>query len=706
MRTDLAPFSLFFSGLATTAILSAAALAQDGPQRSLQDDERFGPLPRWREGGTPADDHTLPRVPIAVAATPRIAPTSGWIQSPPEYEPVEGVLFRYNTGAWTSVVTDCVAALTGDPLHDEIAYVVVASVAQMNSATTAFQTAGADLSKVQFIVKSTDSIWIRDYGPHFVWQSGTRVIADSHYYPTRPVDNFIPTRVATETFVEPSYPMGLYYSGGNFQPGPDRSGFVTSLIHQDNADLSVQQIADLYQAYQGIDTLHIFPRLPGSVDGTGHIDMWMYLLDEDTVIISEFKPGSNATAIQITNDAVPYMQDLGFTVHRTPAWNVGSTHYTYANAFRVNDRIFVPIYGPGNASYLDEDQAALDTWADAAGPGVTIVPIDCFSIIPAAGAIHCIVMQVPRITSPLPSVHVISPAGGEVLAWGETHDVAWSSSDDGSVSSVDLHYSTDGGASFPHTIATGLADSGHYAWTVPSGLNTTEARVRAVVHDDSSNTADAASAADFDLASAVRTVHDFQSGAGVDKWAFGSQTSSWLQVGGNRYPVANPLGAGAIADIAFSDATGADSDPLRYVSPVPSGGSESTHVFEFQLDEPLWKLLDIELVWEGYGDDCLQMEMYVWDNVAQDWCDARGNFDANAYAANWAGNVDCRLTAHITQDFARYVDSEGLLTLLLYAERSSQESFCDYVAVTTESLPPQRRVSPGWATSGERAATQ
>ena len=44
------------------------------------------------------------------------------------------------------------------------------------------------------------------------------------------------------------------------------------------------------------------------------------------------------------------MESLGFTVHRPPAWNVGVTHYTYANAFRVNDRIFMPNYGPGNAN--------------------------------------------------------------------------------------------------------------------------------------------------------------------------------------------------------------------------------------------------------------------------------------------------------------------------------------------------------------------
>ena len=78
------------------------------------------------------------------------------------------------------------------------------------------------------------------------------------------------------------------------------------------------------------ETRRMLPQLPASVDGTGHVDMWMYLVDEDTVIISEFIAGSNATAISVTNNAVPYMQALGFEVFRTPAWNSGFTHFTYA----------------------------------------------------------------------------------------------------------------------------------------------------------------------------------------------------------------------------------------------------------------------------------------------------------------------------------------------------------------------------------------
>lgn len=645
------------------------------------------PLPRWREGGTPPDDPNQSLVPIPVKAAKTFGdmpPTSGLIASPPEYSPTDGVLFRYTT-SYGNVVTQLVAALTGDPNHDEKAYVLVSSAAQQTTASNGFAAAGADLSKVVFFIEPTDSVWARDYGPHFVWQGNTLTIADSHYYPTRPLDNFIPTLVAENHYVLPPYPMGLYYSGGNFQPGPNRSGFVTSLINTDNPDLTNQQIADLYQDYQGIDTLHIMPRLPSTVDGTGHIDMWMYLVDQDDVIISQFKPGSNPTAIQVTDNAVPYMQALGFTVHRTPAWNVGSTHYTYTNAFRVNDRIFVISYASGNPAYAADDAASLAAWQAAAGPGVTLVPINCYQIIPAAGAIHCIVMQVPRYTAPTPSVHVLNPDGGEAFAMAQTYDLRWSATDDEQVSSVDLFYSTDGGATYPNLIAAGLPDTGHYSWTVPL-KSSPNAKVRAVAYDNLGNSATADSTNAFEMARTRRKIYDFSSGAGVNKWAWGSSTATWNDLNGVRYPPSvnmeiESIAAGNYARIAASDATGGDTDPNRYISPVPAASGESTHIFEFTITQPSSCIVALDLLWEGYGDQCLQMEMYVWDNVANNWCDANGAFGANAYLANFAGNVDGRLEAQLRTNLANYIDANGRLTLLVYAERSAQESFCDYASV-------------------------
>ena len=334
-------------GVSLAVLAGSAALFAGAPahaqSKAPPETEHRSPLTRVREGGTPYDPNQR-LTPYAVDLTAggeggvADAPSTGLVSSPPEYAPVRGVLYQYGN-SWNSVVTALVASLTGSAAYDEIAYVVVANQTTANAATTAFIAAGANMSKVVFIIQPNNSVWMRDYGPHFVWQNGTLAVVDSHYYPTRPADNFIPTLVGDGTLGVPTFDQGLYYSGGNFQPGPNRSGFCTALINLDNPAAGGHNealIRELHGSFQGIDTLHILPQLPFSVDGTGHVDMWMYLVDDNTVVISEFIAGSNATALSVTNNAVPYMQALGFEVFRPQAWNVGATHYTYANAFRVN----------------------------------------------------------------------------------------------------------------------------------------------------------------------------------------------------------------------------------------------------------------------------------------------------------------------------------------------------------------------------------
>lgn len=680
MRTPLA-VALCCSAL---ALLAAAPLAQEEVL-----------LPRVREGGPPPDDPRQSLRPYAIDLAGMLPPgdlgqpTSGLLESPPEYSPSKGVMFRFTTG-YGNIVARFVGPLTGDPAHDDLAYVVVNNAATEAQADAAFLAQGADLSKVVYLYHPTDSVWLRDYGPHFTWQDEALAIADSHYYPTRPLDNFIPTLVGEEDLFVPPYHMGLYYSGGNFQPGPDRSGFVTSLINQDNPAYDTARIAALYRDFQGIDTLHIMPRLPSTVDGTGHIDMWMYLVDEDDVIISEFKPGSNATAIQVTNDAVPYMQALGFTVHRTPAWNVGSTHYTYTNAVRVNDRIFTIKYGDGNPAYLDEDADAAAAWAAAAGPGVQLIPIDCYQIIPSAGAIHCIVMQVPERILPAPAAKLVAPDGGELIVAGTTEELVWTATDDVAVTGVDIDCSGDGGATWPWPVATGEHNDGRYQWTVAGWLSA-DMLMRIRAHDADGNTVTAVSAMPFEVSADLQHVYTFASGAGVDKWAWGDRTTTWGQVNGQQRPAAvstpiETLKPGAYAAIATSNASGGDTDANRYISAIPGSGNETTHVFEFTLAENRAALRDVKVLWEGYGDDCHQAELYVWDRELGNWGDGRGLVGENNYLTTYAGNRDDDLVGHLQEDIERWVDLDGTVSFLVYADRSGQESFHDFVSVTATYL--------------------
>ena len=645
------------------------------------------PLPRWREGGTPYDDKQSLN-PYEISNTIfKDDPSTGLISSPPEYDPVHGVLFWYNSGHWTETVTDCVVALTQEDEYDEIAYVVVTSTTQRSYANSEFIAGGANMSKVVFIIEPGNSVWLRDYGPHFIWQDGALAIVDSHYYPTRPLDNFNPTVLGDDNFIMPTYDMGLYYSGGNFQPGPNRTGFVTSLMTLDNPSsqgFDTAFIGQLFQQYQGIDTLHMMPQLPWSVDGTGHIDMWMYLVDEDSVIISEFKPGSDPSAISITNNAVPYMEALGFTVYRPYAWNSGGTHYTYTNAFRVNDRIFIPAYGYGNSNYRDEDDYALAMWEAAAGSEVEIIQIDCYDIIPAAGAIHCIVMQIPRYTDPEPAVHVISPAGGELLVSGTSHTIKWVATDTNNavIPQIELYYSLNNGGTYDYIDTT--TDTGFYEWTVPFN-DTDQALVKVVAISSDLDQTEGISSSVFEIKQVQQNYYDFTTSAGIDRFGYGYRTTSWSNINGNQMPVSSEIDslvAGAYNKISYSDATGGDTDTNRYISPTISSSYETTHIYEFTIDEDIPQIEDLGILWEGYADDCTQIELYIWDHNENQWSDGEGQTGQNRYMNCYAGNRDEKLEKHIRSNYDNYIDENGILTLLLYGERGGDKSFHDHILVT------------------------
>ncbi len=645
------------------------------------DEAAFGPLPRYRPNVPPVDPNQSLH-PFAIETAGGIAAQPlGLVASPPEYSPTRGVLYRYSNSAWPTVVRDCVVQLT-QPGFTEIAYVLVNNTTEQSSAISQFTAGGADLSRVQFIIKTTDSIWARDYGPHFIWQDDAAAIVDSHYYPGRPNDNYVPTNVSGDTFNIPAYGIDLYYSGGNFQPGPSRTGFLTNLINADNPGFTNAFIGELYQKYQGIDTMHIFPRLPSSVDATGHIDMWMYLIDEDSVIISQFIPGSNSTAISVTNNAVPYMQNLGFTVHRPPAFNAnypgfGIAHFTYANAYRVNNRIFIPAYGAGNSAYLDEDAAALATW-QAAAPGVQIVPINCYPIIWAAGAIHCIVMQVPQYIDELPSGLVVSPAGGELLISGTQHTIRWNASDNETITGVELFYSLDDGGSW-----TSIATTSHtrsYNWTVPAA-NSTQARVKIAITDNDNNTVEFVSAQTFSIRGGSVNEYTFATGGGVDKFGWGNQTTSWASVNTTRLPVVTSIGAANYPRIATSNATGGETDANRYVATIPGSTSESTHVYEFILTENAADIGQIDLTWEGYAADCTNVELYVWDVSQTRWGNGAGLVGENLSMDSAAGTRDGVLVGSIRSNFANYLTPDNRLTVLVYTDRSGDRTVHDFISV-------------------------
>ena len=364
-------------------------------------DDNPNPLPR----GLAEFERGLPLP--APAPWTELAPPTGAVSTPPEYAHNEGLLISW--GSFNSILTElAVGITTGDP--GAIVYILVTGPSQQASATAILQGAGADLGQVEFITYTTNTVWIRDYGPRFISEDGHRAIVDHIYNRPRPLDDAFPDFLSA-LWGEPQYDLPLVHGGGNFHLFADTEAFMTELVLDENPGLTAQDVIDLYASYQGL-ALEITPGFPSWYDSTRHIDMWMLPVRDLEVIIGEYSPG-DGQPYTITEAMAAELSARGYTLHRTPGWNAGGTHYTYTNAVVFNDLVFISEF----AGYPAQNAAALAVF-QAAFPDHQVIPVDSSDIIHSAGAIHCIVMHVPAVG-----------AGGLPFADGfESGDVSrWSS---------------------------------------------------------------------------------------------------------------------------------------------------------------------------------------------------------------------------------------------------------------------------------------
>jgi len=482
MTTTTTPFraaALFAA--AATFILAPAAHAQplDYPEGAA--------IPRSL---TPNEAAYVKLNPIT-AEQSRAAPPA-LVRTPAEYDPAEGIIFTWEgPSSWNTIQAQMIRDIT--TIGDANAYVFVDTTSERNSASNTIASRGADMSRVIFQVKRTDTVWARDFGPRYIYlgtqpdgTGGVRAIVDHTYNRPRPNDNGLPSYWAGVRG-EPLFLIPLVHGGGNYHlesGSPMGFGHATRLIDNENPGLNDSQIIQHWRDYQNLETI-LYTPYPTGVDSTQHIDMWMIMLDDDKVMISEWVNEPNASWAITSNNAAATFAARGFTVYRVPAVRSGGTHYTFTNAVICNDVVLVPSYTNGTAAQFNDD--ALAVW-QSAYPDKTISQINCQSLVTSAGVMHCIVMHVPAgANGDAPGLYMNSQNDAPIIDPGALVQTTWLYDDPDGVTTADLLLSTDGGATFPNTVAAGFdGSSGSYYWSAPD-FATTDARLRLVIRDSDGN---------------------------------------------------------------------------------------------------------------------------------------------------------------------------------------------------------------------------
>src|SRR5439155_20921288 len=81
------------------------------------------------------------------------------------------------------------------------------------------------------------------------------------------------------------------------------------------------------------------------------------------------------------------------------------------------------------------------------------------------------------------------PTGGEPLAAGSTFVIKFDADANDRVSSLSIVLSTDGGMTFPVSVASGLPGTSHqFSWSIPPDLESSACRIRVFATDPAGNT--------------------------------------------------------------------------------------------------------------------------------------------------------------------------------------------------------------------------
>ena len=323
------------------------------------------------------------------------SPPSSNVRASAEWEEIDALMITWTS--YTTILKEIVRAA-----QSETQVLIICS--DSNAVKTSLTSASIPLQNVHYIVAPYNTIWCRDYGQWNIYTNDVDSLGliDWIYNRPRANDDAVPTAIQNYTGL-PMYstttpPNDLVHTGGNFMCDGFGTGFSSDLILNENSGKTEAQIDTIMKSFMGISRYIKFPTLP--YDVIHHIDMHIKLIDEETLLVGQYPTGV-ADGPQIEANLQYILSNFNsvfgtpYKVVRIPmppdasgAYpNTNGDYRTFTNSVFVNKTIILPTYS------VQYDSTAIRIYHEAL-PGYTITGIDCNSIIPSLGAIHCITKEV------------------------------------------------------------------------------------------------------------------------------------------------------------------------------------------------------------------------------------------------------------------------------------------------------------------------
>ena len=307
------------------------------------------------------------------------APPSGEVRFPGEYEPMQAVMIVYPLGIPLELVRE---------MAEDCKVITVVRSSNQHYAEMDFESVGVNMDNVEFLNANTDSYWIRDFGPWYIFDGKEPAIVDNKYNRPRPNDDVLPAEFA-EYWDIPMYGMNVVHTGGNMMQDGFGVGVSDDIVVKESVaqGITEEQVYERMKSYLGIDPYHVTIDPQG--DYIAHVDCWGKFLAPDKIMLARV-PESNpryeyyeevADYFAATNCVWGYP----YRIYRVDIPGNGVIS-PYTNSLILNNKVLVPM-----GTYSTFNEKALALYREAM-PGYEVIGIENKSYYNGwlnTDALHC-----------------------------------------------------------------------------------------------------------------------------------------------------------------------------------------------------------------------------------------------------------------------------------------------------------------------------
>ena len=318
-------------------------------------------LPEWRLKKYLSEEEMY--MPIMSRSFVETAPPTGEVRFPGEYEPMQAVMIVYPLGIPVELVRE---------MAEDCKVITVVTYYNQSSAQNEFQSAGVNMSNVEFLNANTNSYWIRDFGPWYIFNGKEPAIVDNIYNRPRPSDDDLPGHFAEYWDIE-MFGMKVVHTGGNMMQDGRGNGVSDDIVITESVaeGITEEQVYERMRDYLGIDPYHV------TIDPQGeyiaHVDCWGKYLAPDKILLAR---------VPESNPRYPYYEEVAeYFASTNCCWGYpykvyrvdipgGSIISPYTNSLILNKKVLVPM---GSNSIYNE--GALNIYREAM-PGYEVIGVE------------------------------------------------------------------------------------------------------------------------------------------------------------------------------------------------------------------------------------------------------------------------------------------------------------------------------------------